>query len=648
MSKYKWRDLIKLRSKNDSYESPLSVLCHIDVNCFYAQVEAVRCGYTKDDPVVCVQWNSIVAVSYAARKYGITRMNTIQQALKKTDDLIPIHTAVFRKGEDFWQYHDGWGPWNEDKEKQLPSSIYKISLDPYRRESRKIFKIFTEYCDLAEKASVDEVFLDIARLCLQKLMGSEQVLPGKENHNTVQMMQEMFKDETYDPDEFLPPVPEELKEELKFVGNVFNPNNESLIEDWDDVLFAIGSQIAQELRDEIKHNLGYTTSCGLARTKIVCKLASNFKKPDAQTIIKNDCIHAFLDNGKFEITSFWSLGGLLGKELIQILKLPEDGTIKSIRDEWPKKDDLRICLNKSAREFAGRGNTNRVIDVSRTNEVADKLYDAVRGQHRLPVVPQTMVKSLMSNKNMTGQACNSLGDCFSWLEVFAGELAGRVHELQQEYNKIIIPRTVHVLIRAKSGEAHSKSCQFVQQNGKLSSHDLLKAGAKLTAELDARYARGKEYAFYPLQNINMSISNLDVVSSKKSVMEMFGGQAITQKAKTLLLPKDELPKDELPKDELPKGEMNETRDDYTCKYCNLNFGNPRDFQEHADFHIAMSLSEKINGSSDGSASLSLGERRLLDSKRKSTTPELPSKRKPKKKKNDRGSSSDIMKYFAKG
>lgn len=637
MSKYKWKDLVKLKSKNESYESPLSVLCHIDVNCFYAQVEAVRCGYTKDDPVVCVQWNSIVAVSYAARKYGITRMNTIQQALKKTQDLIPIHTAVFRKGEDFWQYHDGWGPWNEDKEKQLPSSIYKISLDPYRRESRKIFKIFTEYCDLAEKASVDEVFLDIARLCLQKLMGSEQILPGKENHNTIQLMQQMFKDGTYDSDAFLPPVPEELKE-LKFVGNLLNPNDEPLIEDWDDVLFALGSQIAQELRDEIRQNLGYTTSCGLARTKIVCKLASNFKKPDAQTIIKNSCINAFLDIGKFEITSFWSLGGILGKELIQVLHLPEDGTIRAVRERWPQRDDLRIYLNRSAREFASKGQANGIIDLSRTNEVADKLYDAVRGQHRLPVVPQTMVKSLMSNKNMTGQACNSLGDCFSWLEVFAGELAGRVHELQQEYNKIIIPRTVHVLVRAKSGEAHSKSCQF-QQNGKLSSQDLLKAGAKLTAEIDARFARGKEYAFYPLQNINMSLSNLEVLSSKKSVVEMFGGQASAHKSKIespLII-------------DLPKSGSSEVRNDYSCRSCNITFNNEKDFQEHADFHIAMSLSEKINGTSEGSNNLSLGERRLLNSqKRRGSTPELPGKRRPKKKKNDRGSATDIYHYFAKG
>lgn len=631
MSKYQWKDLIKLKSPSNAYDSPLSVLCHIDVNCFYAQVEAIRCGYTREDPVVCVQWNSIVAVSYAARKYGISRMITIQDAMKRTDKLIPIHTAVFKKGEDFWQYHDGWGPWNEDNDKKLPSSHYKISLDPYRRESRKIFKIFTEYCDLAEKASVDEVFLDIARLCLQSLMCSEQLIPGKENHATIQLLQSKFKDGTYDGNEFLPPVPEELKE-LPFVGDVYNPDNLPLIEDWDDVLFALGSRITQELRDEIKQSLGYTTSCGLASTKNICKLASNFKKPDAQTIIKNSCVNAFLDNGKFEITTFWSLGGILGRELIQTLKLPQQGSNRCVRETWPTKESLRRQLNQAVKESVST--STGIIDLSRTSELADKLYDLVRGQYRVAVIPQTIVKSMMSNKNMTGQACNGLGDCFSWLEVFAGELAGRVHELEQEYGKIIRPRTVHVLVRVKSGETHSRSSAFVQNGVKISSQDLLKAGAKLIAELDAKFARGKQHAFYPLQNINMSISNLEIVDNKKSVIDMFGNQAIVQSKRDKTNSKKEQ----------QTLESHEELEENRCCECNLDFETSRDFQEHADYHVALALSERMNGSSDSSKSLTFGEKRLL---MRSNTPEPPLKKKTSSKSKTSGSSSNIFKYFKK-
>lgn len=636
MSKYRWKDLIQLKSKGEAYKSPLSVLCHIDVNCFYAQVEAIRCGYSRDDPVVCVQWNSIVAVSYAARKYGVSRMTTIQEALKKTDKLIPIHTAVFKKGEDFWQYHDGWGPWNEDKNKKLPSSDYKISLDPYRRESRKIFKIFTEYCDLAEKASVDEVFLDIARLCLQSLMCSEQLIAGKENHPTIQLLQSQFRDETYDRSEFLPPVPKELKE-LKFIGDVYNPDNVPLIEDWDDVLFALGSRIAQEIRDEIKTSLGYTTSCGLASTKNICKLASNFKKPDAQTIIKNSCVNSFLDHGKFEITSFWSLGGILGKLLIQILKLPEQGSNRCVRESWPTRDSLATCLRKACKE--SEHGSSSVIDSSRANEIADKLYDLVRGQHRVAVTPQTIVKSMMSNKNMTGQACSSLADCFSWLEVFAGELAGRVHELQQEYDKVIVPRTIHILVRTKSGDSRSKSGPFIQNGPRINSQDLLKTGAKLVAELDAKFARGKEDAFYPLLNINMSISNLDIRDSKKSVIDMFGGQASGRNGSNKI-------------SVAPEGQRNsdspEPIENNKCYECNLKFEDSREFQEHADYHTALALSEKMNGVSEHSKQLSLGEKRLLMSRKRGGTPDLTVKKKSRTRNKAARSSCDISSFFKKG
>jgi len=142
MSQFTWKDLIQLNSNDKSYLSPLSCMAHVDVNAFFAQAEQIRCGYTRDDPVVCVQWNSIIAVSYAARKYGISRLDTIGSAMEKSGNkLIPIHTAVFKRGEDYWKYHDGCGSWNKDKTKRIPANLYKVSLDPYRRESQK----YSEY-----------------------------------------------------------------------------------------------------------------------------------------------------------------------------------------------------------------------------------------------------------------------------------------------------------------------------------------------------------------------------------------------------------------------------------------------------------------------------------------------------------------------
>jgi DNA polymerase eta len=41
--------------------------------------------------------------------------------------------------------------------------MQKVSLKFYRSESRKIFKVMKKHCELIEKASVDEAFLDITK-----------------------------------------------------------------------------------------------------------------------------------------------------------------------------------------------------------------------------------------------------------------------------------------------------------------------------------------------------------------------------------------------------------------------------------------------------------------------------------------------------
>ena len=96
-SKFTYKDLIDLNDRDKSYASPLSVICHIDLNAFFAQCEQLRLGLAESDPVVCVQWNALIAVSYAARDYGITRMDRLEQAKLKCPHLIPAHTAVSKR-----------------------------------------------------------------------------------------------------------------------------------------------------------------------------------------------------------------------------------------------------------------------------------------------------------------------------------------------------------------------------------------------------------------------------------------------------------------------------------------------------------------------------------------------------------------------
>ena len=74
----------------------------------------------------------LIAVNYPARTYGVGRMCTVDEAKKLCPDLVCQHVATWREGDDHWAYH-------EDAAANI--ATHKVSLDPYRLESRKIMAI---------------------------------------------------------------------------------------------------------------------------------------------------------------------------------------------------------------------------------------------------------------------------------------------------------------------------------------------------------------------------------------------------------------------------------------------------------------------------------------------------------------------------
>ncbi|SCU88903.1 LANO_0D03400g1_1 [Lachancea nothofagi CBS 11611] len=625
MSEYRWKDLLDINSKSKAYLSPLSCIAHIDVNAFFAQVEQIRCHYNVEDPVVCVQWNSIIAVSYAARKFGITRMDSVFDALKKCSNLVPIHTAVFRKGEDFWQYHDDCGSWHTEEEKRLTPEKFKVSLDPYRRESRKVIKIFHEWCDMVEKASVDEVFLDLGRNVFATLLLGDEV-KGFES------IRDQFKNGEYELDDYLPTVPRDL--DIQFDPGDYNPENEFVFQDWDDVLFCLGSKITDKIRQQIIDVLGYTTSCGIARTRTMAKLGSNFKKPNAQTVIRNRNIGYFLDNGSFELTSFWSMGGIMGKELSTLLELPKEKPLRYIRESWPMaSSDVKAFMKEKIAMLAD--DTERSFNLSdeQCQQLSEKIFLLARGDFKMPMNPRPMIRSMMSNKNLRGESCRHYQDCLAWLEVFSGELIGRIKELEQEYERIFIPKTMTISTRTPGFQRHSRSSGLVV-GGRIKAKDLMELGTRLTKELDTKFGNTKDY--YPLTNINMVISNFEILETGRTIVDMFGRQT-----QVIRKSGDDFVK---PSDNHSNSDDCEIKRTLRCEPCDMDFETELSFKEHTDFHYAMRLSESLNGATEDSKNLSYGERRLLFSSAKrpaKTSQQGPSKKSHSQKK------SDIYKYFSK-
>ena len=167
-----------LLSPNPGVRDPLRVIALCDSDAFYAACEQVRLGIDPSRPLVVRQWDALIAVNYPARAFGITRMSSWRDALKKCPELVVVHVATYKEGDNapvYWDNPDtathkvrpGF-PWffarwvrvcvalqsainyrRVDSPRRLYVSDWgltcvQVSLDYYRRESAKIIAIFKE------------------------------------------------------------------------------------------------------------------------------------------------------------------------------------------------------------------------------------------------------------------------------------------------------------------------------------------------------------------------------------------------------------------------------------------------------------------------------------------------------------------------
>lgn len=95
-----------LLSPNPGVRDPLRVIALCDSDAFYAACEQVRLGIHPSRPLVVRQWDALIAVNYPARAFGITRMSSWRDALKKCPELIVVHVATYKEGDDAPGYWD--------------------------------------------------------------------------------------------------------------------------------------------------------------------------------------------------------------------------------------------------------------------------------------------------------------------------------------------------------------------------------------------------------------------------------------------------------------------------------------------------------------------------------------------------------------
>ncbi|KAJ1670442.1 N-acetyltransferase eso1 [Spiromyces aspiralis] len=118
------------------------VIAHIDMDCFFCQVEQLRLGVPADQPLAVLQWNGLIAVNYAARAKGVSRHDTAAEARAKCPEIRLVHVATYTPGGQAG-YHENPAP-----------NAQKAELNGYRQASKQIMSVIEQFCDHTEKASI--------------------------------------------------------------------------------------------------------------------------------------------------------------------------------------------------------------------------------------------------------------------------------------------------------------------------------------------------------------------------------------------------------------------------------------------------------------------------------------------------------------
>ncbi|KAK1047435.1 DNA-directed DNA polymerase eta rad30 [Friedmanniomyces endolithicus] len=466
-SRFTYKHLSTL--SHSSPTCPLRVIAHIDLDAFYAQCETVRLGIDPTKPLAVQQWQGLIAINYPARAFGLTRHVTIAEAKEKCPEIICQHVATWKEGEAKWTYD------LESADAAREIATRKVSLDPYRIQSRRILAVIKDCLPAdkqrVEKASIDEVFLDL----------SAQV------HS---LLLERYPDELGGPppyDDPSEPLPRPPTTALDWAAdalvdlNATTEHSEEDDPDWDDITTLLASEIVRDVRARIFTDLHYTCSAGLARNKMVAKLGSAHKKPNGQTVIRNRAIEHFLSAFKF--TKIRNLGGKLGDEVVAAFNTELVSELLPVPIEQLKKqlgDDTGAWL-----------------------------YGIIRGEDTSEVNPRTQIKSMLSAKSFRPSINNFEVAC-KWLRIFVADIFSRLVEEGVLENKRR-PRTINLHHR-QGAQTRSRQAPIPLGRTQMTEEGLFELARTLLAQVivDGRA--------WPCANLSLSVGGFeDGVKDNKGI-----------------------------------------------------------------------------------------------------------------------------------
>ncbi|GAB4374210.1 MAG: DNA polymerase IV [Calditrichia bacterium] len=149
-------------------------------------------------------------------------------------------------------------------------------------------------------------------------------------------------------------------------------------------LFGSVEQLGEKIKSEIKSQTGLTASAGIAPSKSVAKIASDYQKPDGLTIVPPDKVQEFLD--PLPVTRLWGVG----KKTYEILRKMGIQTVAQLR-AYPQ-EILREKFGKMGDHICrmARGEDEREVYVGEDVKSISNEMTFSRDQGDIEVVRKTL------------------------------------------------------------------------------------------------------------------------------------------------------------------------------------------------------------------------------------------------------------------
>lgn len=302
--------------------STRNIVLHMDVDYFYAQCEELELEESeRQRPIAVGQKHIIVTCNYIAREFGVKKLELQTEARKKCPCLLIID------GSDLERY------------RKFSTQIYKVLRETIHSMAKE-YRIGER--DVAmKKGGMDEVACDVTALVdaiveSDKGGGLKPLPPNAFVYGNEASSVVLREDQSGAASTIVANQSYDYHSESMFSNNPLHHDND-LVEK----RLHIAAACAEQVRQAIHQQLGFTTSLGVSTSPMLSKIASSIQKPNGLSILYpwRSCTLI----SEMPLRSVPQLGSRTLKALVPCLDRYNIGKQTSKNDFWKCRYECPTC-----------------------------------------------------------------------------------------------------------------------------------------------------------------------------------------------------------------------------------------------------------------------------------------------------------------